>query len=581
MKEKWKIAVAFLVLGVFIVAGNLRVSATESEDLFLKDILDDSTYVKAILGGGYLGKTILYDVDGEKTVVYPNDGEHKTIVRNGQKATVFYGKYRGKDEHKDYRDLFPELDISFFYDPVKELGLKMSEIQEQNYQIEVTKQEQIENFLVPLSFVGVIDNEMFTISQIDILFDEACRPIEIRFHIISDVAQQDRITYLEQQLNQKFEYTTREVVENAFSDVEDEIAQIKPFEEVEVIDYIDELSNVVKVTDEHFLLVLQAQTEELTDRAGWDKRAVFAYLEAVDNKFGQFAKGYEGEQITQEEYLEQLDRVYKSAHLVGSDVYTYMFESSELKAKKKALLVIEQMGGYLDENGMLQLKDGDEFYLSMEPHSVFLEDYAQCVRDAYQKKNKTYKRLDDTMIHQFRMYIDKHNIEYVRNNFDGKTDYEKLKNYAAEFEFSLYYGEPSRHHNKIQKDSAFDGQKYDKILTPNRLSEFIINVETGEFVTEWDVLKTKDTQTVMSKDSSYKKEKESSQKKVVDTESFNYAPADYVEAHQMLDVLPASPAKEKKLYLENDLKKLLKKTWKSPEKKIYREKYRKPSDYLK
>ena len=52
------------------------------------------------------------------------------------------------------------------------------------------------------------------------------------------------------------------------------------------------------MTDEHFLLVLQAQTEELTDRAGWDKRAVFAYLEAVDNKFGQFAKGYEGEQIT-------------------------------------------------------------------------------------------------------------------------------------------------------------------------------------------------------------------------------------------------------------------------------------------
>lgn len=43
------------------------------------------------------------------------------------------------------------------------------------------------------------------------------------------------------------------------------------------------------------------------------------------------------------------------------------------------------------------------------------------------EENKTYKRLDDTMIHQFRMYIDKHNIEYVRNNFDGKTDYEKLK----------------------------------------------------------------------------------------------------------------------------------------------------------
>ena len=127
------------------------------------------------------------------------------------------------------------------------------------------------------------------------------------------MAQQDRITYLEQQLNQKFEYTTREVVENAFSDVEDEIAQIKPFEEVEVIDYIDELSNVVKVTDEHFLLVLQAQTEELTDRAGWDKRAVFAYLEAVDNKFGQFDQEYEGDRLHKRSILEQLDRVYKSA----------------------------------------------------------------------------------------------------------------------------------------------------------------------------------------------------------------------------------------------------------------------------
>ncbi len=579
MRDKWKAAVLFLVIGVLTCIGGMRVNA--SEDLFIEEILEDSTYVRAVLGEGYLGKTILYDIAGDKSVSYPNDGEHKTILREKEKATVFYGKYRGKDEHKKYEELFPELNIAFFYAPIKELGLTMSEVRAQDYQIEVTELEQIENFLIPLSFVGVIDNEMFTILQIDIAFDEACRPIEIRFHAASDVAEQERITYLEQQLYQKFEYITRAEVEDAFSQVKAEITQIKPFEEVDVIDYIDELSNVVKVTDEHFLFVLQAQTEELADSAGWDKRAVFAYLEAVDNKFGQFAKGYEGAQITQEEYLEQLDRVYKSAHLIGSDVYTYMFESSQLKPKKKALLVVEQMGGYLDENGMLQLKDGDEFYLNMEPHSVFLEDYAQCVRDAYQKKNKTYKRLDDPMIHQFRMYIDKHNIEYVRNNFDGKTDYEKLKNYAAEFEFSLYYGEPSRHHNKVSKDGTFDEQKCDKILTPNRLSEFIVNVETGEFVTEWDVLKTGNGQIVLSRSSSYQKEKERNRKKVVDTESFNYAPADYVEAHQMLDVLPASPSKEKKFYLENDLKKFLKKAWKSPEKNVYREKYRKPSDYLK
>ena len=36
------------------------------------------------------------------------------------------------------------------------------------------------------------------------------------------------------------------------------------------------------------------------------------------------------------------------------------------------------------------------------------------------RKIKRNKRLDDTMIHQFRMYIDKHNIEYVRNNLTGR-----------------------------------------------------------------------------------------------------------------------------------------------------------------
>lgn len=581
MKKKWKAVAAFGILAMMLCAAGVRTEAVESEDLYVKEILKDCTYVKTMLGGGYLGETILYDIDGERSVVYPNEGEHKTILRDEERATVFYGKYRGKDEYKEFQNLFPELDIAFFYEPIAELGLKMSDIREQNYRIEVTGQGEIENFLVPLSFVGVIDNEMFAIERIEILFDGACRPVEVQFQISSDVAEPERIQYLEEQLTQKFEYTTREVVENVISEIEEEIAQIKPFEEVDVIDYIDELSNVVKVTDEHFLLVLQAQTEELADSAGWDKRAVFAYLEAVDNRFGQFARGYEGEQITQEEYLEQLDRVYQSAHLIGSDVYTYMFESSSLKPKKKALLVIEQMGGYLDENGMLQLSGGDKFYPEMEPHSTFLEDYAQCIQDAYKKKNKTYKRLDNPMIHQFRMYIDKHNIEYVRNNFEGKTDYEKLLNYAKEFEFALYYGEPSRHHNKVSKDSSFEGQKYDKILTPNRLAEFIVDVKTGEFVTEWDVLKTGEESTVLSRNTSYKKEKESERKKVVDTESFNYAPADYVEAHQMLDVLPASPSKEKEFYLENDFKKMLKKIWKSPGKKVYQEKYRKPSDYLK
>ena len=262
-------------------------------------------------------------------------------------------------------------------------------------------------------------------------------------------------------------------------------------------------------------------------------------------------------------------------------VYTYMFEVSGLKAKEKAQLVISQMGGYMDGNEMLQLAGEYQFDSEMPPHAEFLESYAACVRTAWQKKSGSYKILDDQKVHQFRMYIDRQNIQYVRSHFAGKTDYEKLQNYAKQYEFSLYYGEPSRHHNKILRKGRFEVQEYDKVLTPNRLSEFIIDVKTGAFITEWDILKVDEVTGIVSNSEAYPKQKTIEGKTIVDTESFNYAPANYEEAHQCLDVLPASPDKKKgdATYLENQVKKTMKKVWKSPEKYHYRERYRSAKDY--
>lgn len=157
-----------------------------------------------------------------------------------------------------------------------------------------------------------------------------------------------------------------------------------------------------------------------------------------------------------------------------------------------------------------------------------------------------------------------------------------MTNYAKAFEFELYYGEPSRHHNKVGKMEWFGEQEYDKILTPNRLSEFVVNVKTGEFVTEWDVLEQDGKEGVVSSAKSYQGKAKKLKKELVDTESFNYAPAEYVQAHQKLDVLPATPAKGKasSLYLENSLKKQMKEIWRSPGIIEYREKYRRPKDYL-
>ena len=147
----------------------------------------------------------------------------------------------------------------------------------------------------------------------------------------------------------------------------------------------------------------------------------------------------------------------------------------------------------------------------------------------------------------------------------------------------LYYGEPSRHHNKILRGEKFQKQKYDKILTSNRLSEFIINVETGSFVTQWDVLEIREDGTIASGPEGYLKKKGDKQSFILDTESFNYAPADYVKAHNALDVLPATPPGLRKNtpYLENQLKSTLKELWESPGKIVYRETYKSSKDYLK
>ena len=163
--------------------------------------------------------------------------------------------------------------------------------------------------------------------------------------------------------------------------------EIVPEEEITIADYVTDLNNILQAKDEYFLQRLTHQGEELTYFSGWDKRAVLAYLEAVNTKFNAFAgNGYEAENVTKEEFLQELENTYQSARQIGSDVYTYMFEASKIEPKKKALLVLRQMGAYMDENGMLQLGAGDKFAADMTPHSAFLEDYAACVREVSKER---------------------------------------------------------------------------------------------------------------------------------------------------------------------------------------------------
>lgn len=279
---------------------------------------------------------------------------------------------------------------------------------------------------------------------------------------------------------------------------------------------------------------------------------------------------------------------------IGSELYRKMFLASSYSARAKARLPIWQMGGIIDEYGMLQLTrleykvDSDSgritdmrakdrgycFDERMEPDSMFLEEYARTVVEAYGETG-----LDCPFVHQFRMYIDFHNISYIRTQYPGDTDMEKLLAYERETGKPLDYGSSSRLHNrKLRKDlGKRKGQVNDKIKSRNGLSEFIVRMkadeygEAGQFVTQWDYLKVdKKTGRLVSDPKAYTINE---YKTIVETESFNYCKNDRVRVagidklHTRLDVDPANG----RTGYENEVKREGKKYWVAD--KVYREKY--------
>lgn len=283
------------------------------------------------------------------------------------------------------------------------------------------------------------------------------------------------------------------------------------------------------------------------------------------------------------------------AKRIGSEAYRKMFAASRYNALAKAMLPIRQMGGIIDEYGMLQLTrleckvnphtgriigmaardDGYCFDKEMEPDSLFLEKYARTVVEAFGQRG-----LDNRYVHQFRMYIDFHNISYIRTKYEGSCDMQKLNAYAKETGKPLDYSSSSRLHNrKLKKNlGKYEEQVNDKVKSKNGLSEFIIRMRAnaygaaGQFVTQWDYLKLiRDTGRIDSNPKNYTIEE---YKPIVETESFNYCKNDKVRVkgmrklHTRLDVKPA----DGRTGYENDLKKEGKKYWAAD--KVYKEKYR-------
>lgn len=236
--------------------------------------------------------------------------------------------------------------------------------------------------------------------------------------------------------------------------------------------------------------------------------------------------------------------------------------------------VIRGMGGYIDENGMLQLRRGFCVGARIAPHGRIFQEFAKCVEKAYGETGLCgLSDAEGRMIHQFRMYIDRHNITYIRRYFkrDGMTDEDALKSYVQASAGQGGLGgkkllrEPARYHNKYPAGSSYReyqrGYENKKRLTPDFHSEFIIGRDKA-FVSQWNVLDEDEHGRIISDIEYYRKKYrdsstwEAAQRQIMDTESFNYASRND-KIHERLDIQPP------KLY-DPELRRLISSEWKSP-----------------
>lgn len=278
------------------------------------------------------------------------------------------------------------------------------------------------------------------------------------------------------------------------------------------------------------------------------------------------------------QYLEELPDIYSEVQRVGSETYLRLFDASAYSDQDKIALVMGHMHAMIDDKGMLQLNGGYQLDPEMPPHHLFLASFAKAVVSAYPKgllpkNNPNTPEEILKVIHQCRMYFDRHNITYIRTHYSGITDFDKLLAYGKEHR--LNFSKTSRLHNRYSAYYPFKGQENDKVTTKNGLSEFIINVTTGKFITQWDILQEKNGQVgIFSKE--YHPESLQA-KEIVETESFNYS--NQAKEHQLFDVEPARANEG----LEHPIKVVAKKYWKSEfwsfQGGNYFESYKKKTDY--
>ena len=321
-----------------------------------------------------------------------------------------------------------------------------------------------------------------------------------------------------------------------------------------------------------FLTGLREQSVNLKEKDGWDKDAIKGYVKGVSKRTADAKTG--------SELNARRDALYAETKEIGSDIYTEMYAASKLDSKAKIELVLKQLGAETDGNQFMHLTSKThKISENLPPHGDFNMYFRRDVVKAFGDKHLNYKEdLLRKQVHFFRYYLDRQAIYYIRSHYEGANDYEKLLAYGKENNIEFDYTTGSNYHNRFTPKDGFKRPYNMKVQVPKgnsakgkdlnnaRMVEFIVNLDTGEFESQWDAY-DKHKLADGSYDSDPSVYSDDEFREIANTESFNYGPSKgknsdvtkfYEGKHGMLDVggtpEPATRIEAKKLFrYEDDL----------------------------
>ena len=222
----------------------------------------------------------------------------------------------------------------------------------------------------------------------------------------------------------------------------------------------------------------------LLEKQGWP-------IESI-KEFGKYFKEMFGRKGQSSNMSEAIASCYRDTQIVGTKAfdnmwYTWKADSISVSESKKKLSVLMKITGMdkLDEkSSAAQLRAvADKINKKMKPDDKFWGSLAGTVEKAYHPNGM--KGDLGKQLHLFRYVISYQQAKYIVDNYEGRTDEEKLINYIVKEKIWNWTAEES---TRLHLKSYNNGEQYQdghsyakgginlKVVTNARFrSEFIIN----------------------------------------------------------------------------------------------------------